>query len=160
MKNFFIVFLFFFLIGFSQYVLAADGSSGCGAGWYVLKKNSLVSSSLRATTNVSFLNTVGMTFGTSNCSKHSIVQNDKKTIHFIEANQYQIVVDMARGDGEYIDALSSVMGCENVSRSFKRVLKDSYSTISKKRMSAQALLTKIQGRLYTDDILRMGCRII
>ena len=44
--------------------------------------NSLLSSSLRATTNAILLNgTFGMTFGTSNCSKHSIVKKEFQKIH-------------------------------------------------------------------------------
>lgn len=64
-------------------VMAGDSSSGCGADWYIFKKNSLVSSSLRATTNAILLNaTFGMTFGTSNCSQHSIVKVlDKIVLH-------------------------------------------------------------------------------
>jgi len=161
MKNFLLFVLFFFLLGFSRYIIAKDGSSGCGAGWYILKKNSLVSSALRGTTNVSFLNTVGMTFGTSNCSSHSIVKNDKKAIHFLEANQYQIVVDMALGEGEFLSAFSSVMGCSSVEKSFKRIMKSNYSNIvTDSKISPQELLTKIQGQIYSDNFLRLGCAVI
>ena len=43
---------------FSTQLLAADGSSGCGPGWYVTKKNSLLSSAIRATTNAILIPTV------------------------------------------------------------------------------------------------------
>lgn len=93
-------------------VMAKDGSSGCGAGWYIFKKNSLVSSSLRATTNALLLNTVGMTFGTSNCSQHSIVKTEKEAIYFAEANQNQLMLDISRGEGEYLSAFSEIVGCK------------------------------------------------
>ncbi|TNF25990.1 MAG: DUF3015 domain-containing protein [Deltaproteobacteria bacterium] len=94
-------------------VMAGDSSSGCGAGWYIFKKNSLVSSSLRATTNAILLNaTFGMTFGTSNCSQHSIVKVEKEAIYFAEANHNQLMLDIARGEGEYLNAFSEIVGCK------------------------------------------------
>jgi len=97
---------------FSTRLFAADGSSGCGAGWYILKDNSLVSSTLRATTNGLFFNaTFGMTSGTSNCAKHSIVQNDKRSLHFMESNFVALKTDMARGQGEYLGAFADTLGC-------------------------------------------------
>jgi len=95
-------------------VYAKDGSSGCGAGWYIFKKNSLVSSSLRATTNAILLNaTFGMTFGTSNCSQHSIVKTEKEAIYFAESNHNQLMLDIARG--EYLSAFSEIVGCKEES---------------------------------------------
>lgn len=96
---------------FSITSFAKDGSSGCGAGWYLLKKNSLVSSSFRATTNTLLLNTVSMTFGTSNCAKHDIVQKEKEIIHFAEANHHQLMLDISRGQGEYLNAFNEITGC-------------------------------------------------
>lgn len=96
-------------------VFAKDSSSGCGAGWYIFKKNSLVSSSLRATTNAMLLNTVGMTFGTSNCSQHSIVKTEKEAIYFAESNHDQLMLDIARGEGEYLSAFSEIVGCKEES---------------------------------------------
>ena len=70
----------------------ADGSSGCGPGWYILKDNSLVSSALRATTNGILVPvvTLGMTFGTSNCSKHKIVKKEKESLHFVTMNYFEL----------------------------------------------------------------------
>ena len=64
---------------FSINAMAKDGSSGCGPGWYLLKKNSILSSSLRVTTNGIFFptTTLGMTIGTSNCSKHKHFHTEK-----------------------------------------------------------------------------------
>lgn len=101
-----------FITLFSTQLFAADGSSGCGAGWYLFKDNSLVSSALRGTTNAFLLNTVGMTFGTSNCSRHSIVQHEKEAIHFTEANYDTLMVEMSQGSGESLSALAGLVGCE------------------------------------------------
>ncbi|MCO4792212.1 MAG: DUF3015 family protein [Bacteriovoracaceae bacterium] len=100
------------ILSMSAQSFAKDSSSGCGAGWYILKKNSLVSSSLRATTNAMLLNTLGMTFGTSNCSQHSIVKTEKEAIHFAEANHHQLMLDISRGSGEYLSAFNEILGCK------------------------------------------------
>ena len=97
---------------FSSTLFASDSSSGCGAGWYLFKENSLVSSSLRATTNASLFNTVGMTFGTSNCAKHKIVQKEKEAIHFAESNYDTLMIEMGQGRGEFMAALSGLVGCD------------------------------------------------
>jgi len=56
---------------------AGDQSSGCGLGWEIFKKNSLVSSSLRSSTNAMASNSVAMTSGTSGCPKHGSVMKDQ-----------------------------------------------------------------------------------
>jgi predicted sugar kinase len=102
------------LMMFSAVSFADDSSSGCGLGWMVFKKNSLVSSSLRATTNVMFLNTVAMTLGTSGCARHDIVMNEKKAIHFAQANFGKIMQEMAQGRGEFVTTFADVLGCNDV----------------------------------------------
>ncbi|NRA63280.1 MAG: DUF3015 family protein [Pseudobacteriovorax sp.] len=93
---------------------SADKSNGCGPGWYVLKKNSLLSSSGRAiTNNILFpFSTLGMTFGTSNCAKHSLVKADKEALHFVENNLPLLRQDIALGEGQYLDAYLGVFGCQ------------------------------------------------
>ena len=93
--------------------MGKDGSSGCGPGWYVLKKNSLVSSVGRLITNGILLpiSTLGMTFGTSNCSKHSIVQADKRSLHIAENTLPLLKQDIARGHGTYLNAYIDTFNC-------------------------------------------------
>ena len=95
MKN---LFLALTLFG-SCSLFAADGSSGCGPGWYLFKENSLVSSAFRATTNGILFPSVtfGMTFGTSNCTQHKLVLKEKESLHFVTENYFEVQADMARG---------------------------------------------------------------
>lgn len=95
-------------------VYAADSSSGCGPGWFVFKENSLISSALRATTNgVLFpTTTLGMTLGTSNCSKHKIVMKEKESLHFVTNNYFELKNEAASGRGEFITAFTETLGCQ------------------------------------------------
>ncbi|SMF08576.1 DUF3015 family protein [Pseudobacteriovorax antillogorgiicola] len=98
-------------------VQGADSSSGCGPGWYILKKNSLLSSAARWVTNGVLLpiSTLGMTLGTSNCAKHSIVKAEKESIMYAEHNLYQLKQDIARGQGEYLNSYLGTFGCNFLS---------------------------------------------
>jgi hypothetical protein len=92
---------------------AADGSSGCGPAWYVLKENSLLSSFGRLVTN-GFLTpfvSLGMTFGTSNCAKHNLVQKDQSSLDFAEKTFDLLRQDLARGEGDYLAGYMSTFGC-------------------------------------------------
>ena len=107
---------------------AADSSSGCGIGWQVLPKQSLVSSFTRNLVNATFSNTIAMTLGTSGCAKHSIVYNEKQGLHFVEANKEVLVAEMALGNGEYLTAMAEVFGCQD-SSSFATIVKENYQTL-------------------------------
>ncbi len=107
---------------------AADSSSGCGIGWQVLPKQSLVSSFTRNLVNATFSNTIAMTLGTSGCAKHSIVYNEKQGLHFVEANKEALVAEMASGNGEYLTAMAEVFGCQD-SSSFATIVKKNYQAL-------------------------------
>jgi hypothetical protein len=107
-----------FMVAASGSAQAADGSSGCGPGWYILKKNSLLSSLGRAITN-GFLfpvSTIGMTFGTSNCAKHSLVEAHQRSLHFATRSYDILRQDMARGNGRHLDAYLATFGCDALGR--------------------------------------------
>ena len=111
---------------------AADGSSGCGPGWFLFKNNSLISSALRATTNTVLFpaTSLGMTFGTSNCTRHGIVNKEKETLHFVTHNYFEIKAQAAMGKGSHLVALAQTMGCTGfASQELGQSLKKSYGQI-------------------------------
>ncbi len=112
----------------AKVAFAGDSSSGCGLGWQVLPKQSLVSSFTRAMINTTFSNSIAMTLGTSGCAKHSIVYNEKQGIHFVEANKEVLVAEMALGSGEYISAMAEVFNCQD-SSAFGKMIQKNYSSI-------------------------------
>ena len=94
-----------------QLAAAEDSSSGCGLGWQVSQKNSLLSSAVRTTTDIVLPNTFSMTFGTSGCAQHSIVKNDEKAVIYAVNNYDSIVVEMAAGHGEFLQGFAEALGC-------------------------------------------------
>lgn len=130
MKKMFFIALFGLVaqMAFLTSSYAADSSSGCGIGWQVLPKQSLVSSFTRNLVNATFSNTIAMTLGTSGCAKHSIVYNEKQGLHFVEANKEVLVAEMAIGNGEYLTAMAEVFGCQDLN-SFATIVKKNYQTL-------------------------------
>ncbi|WP_372652164.1 DUF3015 domain-containing protein [Halobacteriovorax sp.] len=152
--------LFVFVLLISTQSFAADSSSGCGLGWAVLKKNSLVSSFTRTFINATFSNTLGMTFGTSGCAQHSIVKNESKIIHFAEANYYQLQKEIALGEGNYLTAFSGLIGCEN-SINFNQKIQKSFDKIYPELSTTPtAALKNILQTVQSDQELSRNCHII
>lgn len=89
---------------------AQVGPAGCGLGFNVMGKDNQV---LAATTNGTSGNqTFGISSGTSGCEQHGSMA---QMIMFIEANRVALSNDAARGQGETITALSSLLGCDDSS---------------------------------------------
>jgi hypothetical protein len=143
----------------STSIMAGDSSSGCGLGWQVFKKNSLISSALRATTNAIFLNSVAMTFGTSGCAQHSIVRNDKKSLHFMDANKHHLMTEMAMGEGEHLKAFSQILGCET--GEFAKTMKGNYQEVFRSDdLNARQLINLVKVQMIQQPNLRKGCGLI
>ena len=142
---------------FSTGALAADSSSGCGLGWEVTQKQSLVSSAIRSTTNAFLPNTFSMTFGTSGCTKHSIVRNEQEQKYFVEANLDQLTLEMAQGDGEYLRGFAAVMGCERVYGDFSRSVQRNYGTIVPAVSNPAAILENVKREIQANPTLSQAC---
>lgn len=92
-------------------VFADDSSNGCGLGWAVTKKKSMLATTTRGSTNSIIPNTFGMTSGTSHCDSHSFAKNELPAYQYIETNYDMLMVDVAKGQGEYLDGFAAVLGC-------------------------------------------------
>jgi hypothetical protein len=138
---------------------ADDQSSGCGAGWYVTKRNSLLSSLVRSSTNYTFSNTIGMTFGTSGCARHDLVMNDKKEIHYAESNYNNLVVEMAQGGGEHLRGFAAVLGCDPASyEAFSSMTQSNYLRIfSTDGSTPNGLINQVKAQMKNDPSLAFSC---
>ncbi len=97
---------------------AGQNNYGCGLGSMVFENNNTVmSQTLAATTNGTFASQIfGITSGTSNCEKpDSFVYNEKVKV-FVADNMDNLAADMAKGSGEYLDTLASLMEVPQASR--------------------------------------------
>ena len=97
--------------GWSGTALAGN-SSGCGAGSLIFQGQSGVAPNVLAiTTNGTFWNaTFGMSTGSAGCQKDGVVLNEHERDMYAATNLRQLKNEMARGQGEYLDGLASLMG--------------------------------------------------
>lgn len=137
---------------------ADDQSSGCGLGWMLFKKNSLVSSSLRATTNAFAFNTIAMTSGTSGCAKHDIVMKEKEALYFAEANYQKIINEMAEGKGEHLQAFAKVLGCNASAAAMAgKTFQNKYEAIfTSDQVQPSQLLNNVANAIYGSP-MAAGC---
>lgn len=105
---------------------AGYGMAGCGLGSVVMgPKGSQVSA---ATTNGTFYSQLfGITTGTSNCAEDGVSMDRSETRSFAEANFEVIRQEMAQGQGENLEVLASLMGCDQAS--FGSTVRAEYGSI-------------------------------
>jgi hypothetical protein len=139
---------------------AADGSSGCGPGWYIMKENSLVSSFLRGVTNglLSPTVTIGMTFGTSNCSRHSLVDADKRSEHLATITFEKLRQDVSQGSGMFLQAYASTFGCDaRVFGEFSQTLQSQYAVIFNSPALPENIVERTRSAIKLQPALAAAC---
>ncbi|MDH4468822.1 MAG: DUF3015 family protein [Bacteriovoracaceae bacterium] len=150
-----------FLSTLSVKAYGADGSSGCGPGWYIAKDNSLLSSSVRATTNgiLSPVVTIGMTVGTSNCTKHSIVKLEKEHLKFANENFYEIAAESAKGTGAFLTTFAELMGCKSDTINlFNQQMKTHFPVLFRwEGDSAKTLIFETYKMILQNPTLKQAC---
>jgi hypothetical protein len=102
----------------SSVALAADNSNGCGLGWAVTQKTSLLATTTRNTTAMFLPPTFSMTSGTSGCAKHSIAKNDFDAARLIATQGEAVKMEMASGRGELLSSLGRTLGCGDQEQGF------------------------------------------
>jgi len=103
----------FSLIWLEGSALAAGyGDAGCGLGSAVWGNRSGFRQILAFTTNHTFSSqTLGITFGTSNCNRRGLVELNKEREVFAEKNYGSLTREMAAGKGETLETLAGLYGC-------------------------------------------------
>ncbi len=98
------------------------GMAGCGLGSVVFGDKPGYIQVFAATTNGASGNqTFGISSGSLNCGESG---KSAQTEQFIQLNQVAIENDMARGQGETVQALSQILECQN--NNFAQSMKSNY----------------------------------
>lgn len=95
---------------------AIDSTGGCGLGSMAWKGHSgIIPQVLAMTTNGMFLNTVGVTLGTSGCDPNGRVTGGtgKLVLAVIENNMEQFAMDASRGQGETIETIAGILDVDS-----------------------------------------------
>jgi hypothetical protein len=130
------------------------GSAGCGLGAMAFKSQQGGLQIIAATLNgISFNQSFGITFGTSNCGPSLFAQG---TMNFVEANREVLAKDIARGEGEAIGALTVLNACPD-SRAVGVALQRRFGAIFPSPSATDAEVTgAILETLHSDPALGCG----
>ncbi len=127
-----LLFVGFMVIGFSTTLLADQKNYGCGLGSMAWEGNDgLISQVSAATTNGTFgSQTFGITSGTSNCAQYETWTSNEKVNVFVADNMDSLAKDIAKGKGEHLDTLASLMRVPQRDRAaFSEKLQNNFSRI-------------------------------
>lgn len=95
---------------------AIDSTGGCGLGSMAWRGQSgIIPQVLAMTTNGIFLNTIGVTLGTSGCDPNGRVTGGtgKLVLAVIENNMEQFAMDASAGHGETIDTIAGILDVDS-----------------------------------------------
>ena len=125
---------------------AGYGTAGCGLGSVLLGSEKGMMQVLAATTNGTFASqTFGITSGTLNCGGGGAAPT---TQAYIEANRASLANDIARGNGETLNGLTQLMGCQgNVGDLLQKNYKSIFPTAKANPTEIEASIKNtLQGR--------------
>lgn len=124
---------------------------GCGLGSMIFDGNKkVIHQVLAATTNGTFGNqTFGITSGTLGCTNDGIVMNDQKVVVYARANFDNLSQEMARGGGEHLAALASLMGVPATQHPrFFALTQERYSDLyASETTTADQMLVALNGQM-------------
>lgn len=134
---------------------AKYGMAGCGLGSIVMGAEGGQLSA--ATTNATFYSQFfGITSGTSNCSDADAGTTDQ--VAFMRNNFTNVALDAAVGDGQYLAALATLLGCEEEARpALFSVSQSEHSNIFIAGEQPQETLRRMKSAAQQDAVLRSSC---
>ncbi|SMF27436.1 DUF3015 family protein [Pseudobacteriovorax antillogorgiicola] len=130
----------------------------CGIGSYLLPTYSWLSSAPASTTNMAF-SSVAPTSTTMNMSEckgpKTLVENQPDIYKFAERNLEKLAQDMARGEGESLDALASLMKIPEADQDrWRAVLKREFAFIfPAPQVSPRYVLDQVTTISFNHDIV-------
>lgn len=137
------------LLMLSQSYAAHFGMAGCGLGSLIFADQPGKIQIVAATINNAVSpQTSAITSGTSGCYEE---QGSSASLNYIETNIVSLKEDAARGQGETIEGLMTLLGCSQ-SPSVKSEIKSNYQQIFNSN-SASSILNAIQN----NTVVRSSC---
>jgi len=145
------------LVCLSSATFADPDEHGCGWGQLIFDGQSgLAPYVLASLTNATASNAVfGMTSNTNGCQTHHPINYGGKSWFAAADFADDIVEDIAKGEGEALDALAVMIGIEKEDRAyFNQLTHDNFNTIApSSEVTGDQLMTAIDSLLANDDRL-------
>jgi len=139
-----------------------DKSDGCGLGWQVTDKKTLIATTTRGSTNSFVPNTFGMTTGTLGCDQHGFAKKEKDAAIFAANNYDSLKLEMAEGRGEYLEGFARTFGCSDQSMdTFSTMTQDNYlSIIGDGQSSGIQMFKNVKSHIKKNPELAANCSAV
>ncbi len=101
------------------YANANQMNTGCGVGTLIFqdsKDQSTLVQVVAMTVNGTFMNTFGVTTGTSECKQPSKIVRNERLNEFVHANLDELARDISAGKGETLSTVAELMGIPSAQR--------------------------------------------
>ena len=132
-------------------------STGCGLGTIIFEgQKGIAPQVLAVTTNGTSGNqTFGITSGTLGCTQEGVVRPPTKVRMLLMSSLDNLAVDMARGDGETLDSLATLLAVEDQDRPrFYTALQSNFMRIfPNENVTAEEVLVSMNAVLAGDAVL-------
>lgn len=141
---------------------AGYGAAGCGLGSMVLGSKPGARQIFAATTNATLgSQTFGITFGTSNCGDHGLINISKEREVFAQENYTSLVKEMAQGKGENLYTLASLYQCPaETHQEFGALVQEKFDhLVANDQTTSTELLGKLENQLTHHPKLAESCNI-
>lgn len=139
---------------------AGYGTAGCGLGSIVIGDKPGIIQIFAATTNGTFgSQTLGITTGTSNCAEGGMRKAELQR-DFVAVNLDNLNHEAAAGNGEYLSAFSTVLGCESGSKTeFNATTQLHHDEIFTPGANADTVLSNWKNVLAKNEKLGASCKL-
>lgn len=139
-------------------VQATETGSGCGLGAEVMSGKSGKGANIAAAllNNIVVPNTTFMTTGGGlmGCDPTQTVQNEQATEIFVASNMDQLSTEIAKGDGDYLNVLASLMGVEDQDlSSFRKLAQNEYDNLFNVSSDAKSVIASMELAMLSDTNL-------
>ena len=135
----------------------ADGP-GCGVGQQIWAGESGLAAHLMAyTTNMTFSQPSAILSETSDCDGSATVQLERERRQFVQINLDNLALEMARGEGAYLESLASLMGCGPVKAAFLQATRERYPSLN--AANPDTLLEGLEATILHSPVLAAGCTV-
>lgn len=146
-----------FLAFWTSSVFAAHplpyGMAGCGLGTLAFEGQNGKEQVVASTLNATGMQTIALTVGTSNCKEDAV----SASTNYISINQVALKKDAARGEGESIEGLGTILNCSN-NKLLASTLQSNYNEIfSTEKFDSIKVSEKIVNKIKTTPELNSQC---
>ena len=138
------------------------GSAGCGLGAMIIGPEPGIIQTVAATSNgILGSQTFGITSGTSNCNDYGrSTPRGELQRNFVAVNMDDLKQEAAAGDGEYLTAFATVLGCEaGAKTSFLSTTQKHHDEIFTVGADADRVVANWKGVLHADATLATACKL-